>query len=47
MRVSTITHADWTVFIEDTVRVLDRLGVSKPNQDDLLGLMETTRSDVS
>jgi hemoglobin len=41
-----ISEADWKVFIDDTVRVLTKLGVSGVEQRELLELMATTKADI-
>lgn len=41
-----ITEADWKVFVDDTVRILDEFGVAQREQRELLQLMEGRKAEI-
>jgi hemoglobin len=41
-----LTESDWRVFVDDFVRVMTQSGIRKAEQDELLALMATTKSDI-
>ena len=41
-----ITEADWKVFVDDTVRILDEFGVAEREQRELMRLMEARKAEI-
>jgi hemoglobin len=41
-----ITEADWKVFVDDTVRILDEFGVAPREQRELMQLMEARKVEI-
>ena len=41
-----ITEADWKIFIDDTYRVMTRLGIGSTEQHELVGLMTNLKSEI-
>ena len=41
-----ITEADWRVFIDDTIRVMNEVGIGRREQEELLALIATTKSEI-
>jgi hemoglobin len=41
-----ITEADWSLFMDDTSKLLRERGVPGPDQRDLLALMDSTKADI-